>query len=144
LEYQSILTRNLQEINPDLSFSEFDIKHEKDIDFQSAFSNMEKQIFVKAISYFKNPKSFFEKNEKRLMSEELQNILDGYADQYLQEESARLNHHYTQVLTNEFSRLLHHMNEEMDNFYFSYLSALDGGVSVKELKEIQKKLGQNQ
>ncbi|CRK83865.1 dynamin family protein [Neobacillus massiliamazoniensis] len=144
LEYQSMLTRNLQEINPDLSFSEFDIKHEKDIDFQSAFSNMEKQIFVKAISYFKNPKSFFEKNEKRLMSEELQNILDGYADQYLQEESARLNHHYTQVLTSEFSRLLHHMNEEMDNFYFSYLSALDGGVSVEELKEIQKKLGQNQ
>jgi GTPase Era involved in 16S rRNA processing len=141
-EYQTGLIRNLQEINGDLSFSVFEIKQEEEIDFQSAFKNIDKQIFSKALSHFKNPKSFFEKNEKKLMSDELTNVLNELTDIYLSEELSRLNHYYATGLTKEFNRLLKQVYEQTDDFYLSLLSTLDGGISIEVLEGIQQKLAE--
>lgn len=139
-EYQSALTRNLHEINEDLSFAVFEMKNEDEIDFPSAFKNVNKQMFAKAMSYFKNPKSFFEKNEKEFMSDELNHVLGVLADDYLGEESIRLNRYYSKWLTNEFKCLISQMSKEKDEFYLSLLSALTGGVSIERLETIQQKL----
>lgn len=139
-DFQSSLIRNLREINSDLSFSPFEVEHKETIDFPIAFINLNNQLFTKAISYFKNPKSFFEKNEKRLMSDELNQVLNGPADEYLAEEAKRLNSHYSDEIIKEFNRLLEQMNEQVNDFYLSHLSALDGGISIELLKDIQQKL----
>jgi small GTP-binding protein len=139
-DYQSALLRHLQQINGDLSFSSFEIKNEKQIDFTSAFVHLDRQIFTKAISYFKNPKSFFEKNEKRFMAEELERILVQPAEAYLKKESTRLNQYYLSILTEEFGRLLNHVKEETENFYLSLLSTLDGGVPIERLIEIYENI----
>lgn len=136
-EYQVSLIRNLHEVSEDLSFSGFDKSRSEEIDFPLAFENLDEQLFAKAMSYFKNPKSFFEKNERKKMSDELYNVLNPLADQYLSIESERMNLQYAKAIANEFKRLLNQMNEEIDDFYFSLLSALDGGVSVAQLDEIQ-------
>ena len=139
-DFQSGLIRNLQEINPDLSFSAFEMEHEATIEFPNAFKDVDKQVFTKAMSYFKNPKSFFEKNEKKLMSDELNQALDLPAEEYLAEEAKRLNSHYSDEITTEFNRLLEQMIEQVNDFYLSHLSALDGGISIEFLKDIQTKL----
>lgn len=139
-DYQLALVRNLQEINQDLSFSAFEVQHQEAIEFPIAFNNLDKQLLTKALSYFKNPKSFFEKNEKQLMSDELYQVLHLPADDYLKLESGRLIQHYSEELIQEFNRLLEQMHEQIDDFYLSHLSALDGGISIEFLKDIQKKL----
>lgn len=139
-DYQLGLVRNLQEINQDLSFSAFEVQHQEAIEFPIAFNDLDKQLLTKALSYFKNPKSFFEKNEKKLMSDELYQVLQLPADDYLKLESGRLIQHYSEELTHEFNRLLDQMHEQIDDFYLSHLSALDGGISIEFLKDIQKKL----
>ncbi|WP_144547362.1 dynamin family protein [Bacillus sp. X1(2014)] len=139
-DFQTGLIRNLQEINPDLSFSVFEVEHKATIEFPNAFKNIDKQVFTKAMSYFKNPKSFFEKNEKKLMSDELNQVLDMPAEEYLAEEAKRLNSHYSDEISKEFNRLLEQMIEQVNDFYFSHLSALDGGISIEFLKDIQTKL----
>ncbi|CAH2715574.1 GTPase Der [Neobacillus rhizosphaerae] len=140
VDYQSGLFQHLYKINGDLSFSVFEKSKGEEIDFPIAFKDVNQQLFMKAMSYFKNPKSFFEKNEKKSMSDELSNVLQSLADDYLQHESGRLNRHYTKELTIEFNRLIRQMKDQADDFYLSLLSALDGGVSTELLTEIQQKL----
>ncbi|MEH7157351.1 dynamin family protein [Neobacillus drentensis] len=139
-DFQAGLIRHLQEINPDLSFSPFEVEHTDAIEFPIAFNDVNKQLFTKAMSYFKNPKSFFEKNEKKFMSDELYQVLNTPADKYLAQEAKRLNAHYNEEMAKEFDRLLELMTEQVSDFYLSYLSALDGGISIEFLTDIQNKL----
>jgi GTPase SAR1 family protein len=94
-DLQERLVQSISEINKDLSFSIFEIKNEEELTFKNAFNDMNKQLFNKAMSYFKNPKSFFEKNEKRLMSDELYHVLNTPAEEYLKLEQDRVDHFYT-------------------------------------------------
>lgn len=137
-DFHSGLIEILLEMNQDLLFSAFDYKNKEELLFPTAFKEINQQLFSKAISHFKNPKSFFEKNEKKLMSEELYRVLDSPAEEYLLIEGKRLINCYTNGLELEFDHLKKQMTEQVEDFYTSMLSALDGGVSVQELIGIQQ------
>jgi small GTP-binding protein len=139
-DYHTALSRNMSEINKDLSFSTFEMKHDGEIEFPLAFRNINKQLFTKALSYFKNPKAFFEKNEKKLMSDELYHVLSGPADDYLKSEGENLSAYYTGILKDQFEKLITQIEEQTEDFYLSLLTALDGGVSVNVLEEVYQKL----
>ncbi|WML45042.1 dynamin family protein [Neobacillus sp. PS3-40] len=139
-EFQAGIVRSILEINQDLSFSIFEFKREEELDFQNAFKDVNKQLFQKAMSTFKNPKSFFERNEKRIMSEELYNALAIPAEEYSKFEQERVNSYYVDILNGEFTRLLRQMVEQVEDYYVSLLSTLDGGVSIEQLIEIQQTL----
>ena len=139
-DYHTALTRSMVEINKDISFSTFEMKHEGEIEFPLAFNHLNKQFFSKALSYFKNPKSFFEKNEKKLMSDELYNVLNGPADDYLKVEGENLAAFYSQKLSDQFEKLVTQIEEQAEDFYLSILSALDGGVSIEKLEDVYQKL----
>jgi small GTP-binding protein len=139
-DYYTSLTRSMNEINKDLSFSPFEIKHEGEIEFPLAFNHLNKQLFTKAMSYFKNPKSFFEKNEKKLMSDELYHVLNVPADDYLKTEGDNLAEFYARILTDQFEKLRTQIEEQAEDFYLSLLTALDGGVPIEKLQEVYQKL----
>jgi predicted GTPase len=141
-DYQKVLIRNLVEIHDDLSFSTFETNFEEGIDFPIAFSDINKKMFTKAMSYFKNPKAFFEKNEKRLMSEELQSNLSTPVDEYLKIEANRVEEYYTKLLSVESERLISQMNAQVEDFYYSLQSALDGGVLIEDLLEVYENLAE--
>ncbi|MDF2855675.1 MAG: Dynamin family protein, partial [Neobacillus sp.] len=141
-DYQKVLIRNLVEINDDLSFSTFETNFEEGMDFPIAFSDINKKMFTKAMSYFKNPKAFFEKNEKKLMSDELQSNLSSPVDDYLKIEAKRVEEYYTKLLSTESERLISQMNAQVDDFYYSLQSALDGGVLIEDLLEVYENLAE--
>ncbi len=139
-EYQRTLTERIAEINQDISFSLFEGKAEAQLEFAAAFQEMTQDSFAKALAYFKNPKAFFAKHENRLMSEELQRVLDVAADEYLQREELRLDESYGEVIEESCGELLLQMLQQVDDFYLSLLSALDGGVPTERLLEIRQNL----
>jgi small GTP-binding protein len=139
-EYQVALIETIDELNQDLSFSLFEFENKEKIDFQAAFQDIPSGLFSNALAYFKNPKSFFEKNESKLMSEELYRVLNTAADEYLQNEQNRIQDLYGNVIASEFEQLILHMTEQTKDFYLSLLSALDGGVPATQLMEIQQSL----
>jgi replication fork clamp-binding protein CrfC len=141
-DFQAQMVRSISKINQDLSFSIFELVNKEELSFKNAFHEVDRQLFHKAMSYFKNPKSFFEKNEKKLMSDELSQVLNTPVDEYLNLEHERVNHFYNHVLNMEFSRLLEQMDEQMNDYYVSLLSTLDGGVSIEQLISIKQKLEQ--
>jgi len=140
VDYQTSLERELLEIDEDLSFSVFEKQEISGVDFPLAFANLDQQLFAKALSYFKNPKSFFEKNGKKYMSEELYKILDPLADDYLERQSNRLINYYERELTIAFEQLISHMKEQVNDFYYSVMAALDGGISTEQLTYIAEQL----
>lgn len=139
-EYQIALIETIDELNQDLSFSLFEFENKEKIDFQAAFQDIPSGLFSNALAYFKNPKSFFEKSESKLMSDELYRVLNTAADEYLQNEQNRIQALYGNVVAGEFEQLILHMTEQADDFYLSLLSALDGGVPAQQLMEIQQSL----
>lgn len=139
-EYQSTLVERILEVNQDLSFSLFECKDKTQIDFEAAFRDIQYGLFAKAMAYFKNPKSFFEQNESKFMSEEIYRVLSTAADEYLRNEQKRIQDLYGSVIEGEFEQLTLHMAEQTDDFYLSLLSALDGGVPVGQLMEIRQSL----
>jgi len=139
-EYQITLVGMIGEMNQDLSFSLFESEDKAQIDFEAAFKDIQYELFSKAMAYFKNPKSFFEKNEGKLMSDEIYRVLSISADEYLQNEQKRIQALYGHVIEGEFGELILHVAQQADDFYLSLLSALDGGVSAKQLIEIQHSL----
>ncbi len=139
-EYQRVLVERILEINPDLSFSLFEFENKAQIDFEVAFKDIQYGLFSKAMTYFKNPKSFFEKNESKLMSDEMYRVLSSAADAYLQNEQKRIQTLYGNVIEGELEKLISHMAEQTDEFYLSLLSALDGGVPTEQLIAIQQSL----
>lgn len=139
-EYQAALVGMIREVNQDISFSLFECTAQARIDFEPAFQDIQRGLFSTALAYFKNPKSFFEKNDSRFMSDELYRVLNTAADAYLQNEQNRLQAFYGQAVESEFERLILHMTEQADDFYVSLLSTLDGGVPAEQLMEIQQSL----
>jgi len=139
-EYQITLIERIREINQDVSFSLFEFEDKAQIDFEIAFKEISYGLFSPAMAYFKNPKSFFEKSENKLMSDEIYRVLSISADEYLQNEQKRIQALYGHVIEGEFEKLVLQMTEQADDFYLSLLSALDGGVSAKQLMEIQQSL----
>lgn len=140
LEYQKDLIQKICEINPNMSFSEFEFRNEKEIDFEIAFNDIPQKLFVKALGFFKNTKSFFEKDEKRFMSDEIYNVLNKAADSYLQDQQKRMQDLYENVIEDQFKELISQMKEQMEDYYLSLLSALDGGITARELNKIKESL----
>lgn len=148
MDFQTMIVRSLAEINHDLSFAPFEFKNADQLSFKTAFQELDRRIFARALAYFKNLKSFFEKNEKKKMSEAIHEGLNEPADQFLKFQFERLKEYYQAILERESARLLAELRQQASDYHLSLLSTLDGGVPIERListkqslAEINKNLG---
>ena len=139
-DYQIVLMETTAEVNQDVSFSVFEFEYKAEIDFDVAFQELSKDLFAKAMGYFKNPKAFFENNESKLMGDEIYRVLNIAADDYLQKEQARIQLFYDNVMNSAFEKFIAQMYAQVDDFYLSLISTLDGGVPAARLDEIKMNL----
>ena len=137
---ENSLIAALQEKNQELSFSVFEGEKWESIQFETAFTGLDQQRFKKALSYFKNPKSFFENNERRFLSEELDANLQQPADEYLMEGKERIITHYGEQLEFQFQLLQKHLTEQLEEYYEGTLATLSNVLSIDELRTIENKL----
>ncbi|WP_100402506.1 dynamin family protein [Bacillus sp. FJAT-42315] len=84
------LQLHYQTIQPQLSFTPLEWSSQETPEFPTAFTNEPLSTFNQALSLFKNAKSFFEKNEKQQMQEQLEEKLSTLADVYLETEKEKL------------------------------------------------------
>ncbi len=140
LEVEQLLEGSIADINKDISFHSYEKRAWKSIEFANAFENLEAHLFKKALGYFKNPKSFFERNEKRLMMEELEVILSPIANSYVEEGSQRLKEHYQEVMKVEIQTLKEQMARECQDYYEGLRAALSDETSISNLEETGRKL----
>lgn len=123
-----------------IAFSQFESPEYTGIEFQNAFKELDRAMFKKTLGQVKNLKSFFEKNEKRFLAEELEGILQESAEQYLLTGNSRMKEHYIKLLSLHFDNLLHNLAEQTEEYYSGLMTALGEGFPIDELKEIEKQI----
>jgi GTPase Era involved in 16S rRNA processing len=133
-EFQEALLSELLKINSSVSISATDSGPLAGIEFETAYQNIDRTKFRKTLGMFKNPKSFFEKNEKKLMADELEKLLHGPAGEYLEEENARLKNHYQPELVREFVKVQEDFSEQITEYFEGITSALDDNFSIDTVK----------
>ncbi|CAM4046685.1 dynamin family protein [Mesobacillus thioparans] len=133
-EFQLALISELSKINPSVSISLTENGPLAGIEFDT-YQNIDRVLFKKALGMFKNPKSFFEKNEKRYMAEELEQILQEPSGEYLEEENSRLKDHYQQEMKREFEEVQNDFSEQINEYFEGITSALEENFSIEVVKQ---------
>ncbi|MBM4762065.1 dynamin family protein [Bacillus sp. B15-48] len=139
-DYQKSLSDELKKINVDLALSSWDLYDFGEIDFEEAFTDLDREMFKKTLGLFKNPKAFFEKNEKKSMSEELEKLLQSPADAYLQVQSEKLTEYYFSVFHRSFSQMIDDYVEQVEEYYIGVLSAINIDFPIEQLEERYNKV----
>lgn len=129
-------------INQSFAFSKNELGQMDGIDFESAFIGSDPSLFKKALSYFKNPKSFFEKNERKMLAMELEQSLQQLADDYLAAECARIKTHYSELLEGELSEMLQVLTEQTNEYYEGLLAAVSNALPIEQLQQIEQDIRQ--
>lgn len=91
--------RSLKELNPSFSFITIEPEEPKLLDFKGPFEDEKKYASVK--SYFKNTKSFFEKNEKENLKMALEELTKPDAQHYVDLEKEKITHWANNLIEQE-------------------------------------------
>ncbi|CAM3892910.1 dynamin family protein [Mesobacillus zeae] len=134
-DFQENLSKELKKVHSGLSFTQADPLTFAEMEFEEAFKTMDRGVFRKTLGAFKNPKAFFEKNEKKQMSEDLEHLFQLPADEYLKMENARMKEHYSEALQNQFSFLLDDIEDQVSEFFMAISSAIGSEIPVSTLEE---------
>lgn len=134
---------SLHEINHEPAFSTYEMQPLESPEFETAFTTLDRGRFKPALSHFKNPKAFFEKNGRKLLGDELEKQLQEPADHFLTEGKNTLKSHYSKLLEAEYQALLAHLSSQVEEFYEGALASLTNEIPIVELKKIAKALEQN-
>jgi predicted GTPase len=110
------------------------------LQFETGLQNIDYSRFKKALSYYKNSKSFFEYDQKRLTREELQKQLQDPVTDYLKENEQHLLRAYQEQYRKAIRMLHHHLEEQSEEYFAGLISALTEPVNVDHLKMIYSEL----
>lgn len=98
--------------------------------FDQAFVQLTANEFKRELSLFKNPKTFFERNDKQKMADAIQVALQEPAQNYLQAEGSKAKDYYTEILRNELQKMQKHVEKAVEDVYISHTSVLQEQVDV--------------
>ncbi|MFP7200667.1 dynamin family protein [Lysinibacillus halotolerans] len=105
--------RSLKELNPSFSFISFESEEPSLLDFKGPFDDEKKYASVK--SYFKNAKSFFEKNEKEQLKAALEELTKPDAQSYLDYEKEQILQWAAQLIDLKTKELNDHLLKQALN-----------------------------
>jgi small GTP-binding protein len=91
--------------------------------FPEPLTELQFASFKKAISCFKNAKTFFEKNEKQRMREELERVLEPAVAAYLEEQKRSLIGYYMEEWQKKEKEWKEKLIQDVENYYHALLSA---------------------
>ncbi|MDN7244013.1 dynamin family protein [Planococcus shenhongbingii] len=80
-------TAKLKDMNPDFSFTPYEVEEAAAVEVDRPFANKD---YSSVKTYYKNNRSFFEKNEKEKLRDALQALMEPDALKYLEREKVKL------------------------------------------------------
>lgn len=141
-EKQASFIQQAQRVKKTLSLQPYDPEKKETLEFQPAFHNLSDQEFRKELGLFKNPKAFFEKNEKVMMSQALQERLDPLALAYVSDQGNRLYEEYSVHLHNEIDALKQATIAAVEDIFMGLKAGLEETVDADYFEEIIEKVQQ--
>ncbi|MDQ0245337.1 small GTP-binding protein [Bacillus fengqiuensis] len=114
-----------------------------DLTFSSPFEGNDVQEFKKPLSLYKNSKSFFEKNEKEKMGEQLKEKLSPVVEEYVKGQEQRLADTFTSVFAETIKQYHHHLLTDIEQTYKGLEKAITHPISMDQLQKAKRILQQS-
>ena len=127
----------LKDWNHEFSFLPYEVKEAQLLEAGQPFGDAD---YSAAKSYYKNNKSFFEKNEKEAMRDALQGMMEPDASRYLDQEKAELLEWAEFWIEQEAEGLRQHLLRQAIEQIDSERSLLQQGEILVQWKQLHEKL----
>ncbi|MGM9929399.1 MAG: dynamin family protein [Bacillus sp. (in: firmicutes)] len=122
--------KNIVKIWDAIDLGEYAIQQYEVPEYKQAFHQLSGDHFKKELALFKNPKSFFENNDKQKMADSIHEALQQPAMQYLQGEGETAKDYYLTILLKELTQLQQHVERVVEDTFTSFTSVLQEEVDV--------------
>ncbi|MGI8350600.1 dynamin family protein [Niallia circulans] len=129
----------IQSINKEIRLQE-EIERELDsnIIFHAPFKELDTILNKIGIKYYKNPKSFFEKNERKNMGVEMEQLVDEHGNKYIKEQTNSFFAFYKELFAQHIDILLVNLKEQVAEYYDGKTALLTEHENIEKLEWIIK------
>ncbi|WP_031409809.1 dynamin family protein [Geobacillus vulcani] len=134
------LGRELRSLDPSVALTPPETAVFAAPEFANALSDVDRARFAKALSLYKNAKSFFERDEKRRMKEEIETALMEPVDQYLAEQKERIVSAYSEQYETAVAALAAALADQVDSYMDGLMAALANRGDGETLRRIEAAL----
>ncbi|MBA9027751.1 dynamin family protein [Peribacillus huizhouensis] len=140
LEKQSSILEQVQKVKKNIALKPYEPQNGPIITFDKAFTELTATEFKKELSLFKNPKAFFEKNEKVKMSDALKESLDKPALDYVIEKSEQLYESYQEHLMQQLVSLQKNSEAELAEIFAGLQAALEETIDIPHYEQLAEEI----
>ncbi|MBS2771771.1 dynamin family protein [Anoxybacillus rupiensis] len=135
-----LLANEIGRIHQGITLSKVELPAFATLEFSEGLEQLNESHFKKALSLYKNAKAFFERDEKRLMREEIEKQLQQPIHEYVSENEARLFAFYQEEHEKRIHHLLYALQQQMDDYFAGLMTALTEQVDVEHLGKVEEQL----
>ncbi|MED3961804.1 dynamin family protein [Niallia taxi] len=133
-ELYELSLKSIRQINKEIIVQlDESVKLSGVITHQAPFRTLERGLFKKALSYYKNPKAFFEKGDRKYLAEEIKAVLETESFPFFEDEKSRLFAFYDDTLEKEKQEMMQILQAQMQEYY-------SGKVELFQNEEIRQKM----
>jgi len=100
---------------------------------QAPFRTLDRGLFKKALAYYKNPKAFFEKGDRKYLAEEIKAVMERESFAFFETERARLFDFFNGCLEEEKQETVQALQRQMEEYY-------SGKAELFQSEEISRKM----
>ncbi|WP_100331364.1 dynamin family protein [Bacillus xiapuensis] len=143
-EKHAHLQHHYHKIQPQLSFSPLEWASKETPEFPTAFAQESLSAFAKELALYKNAKTFFEKNEKQIMQEQLEEKISALADRYLAAEKEKMRDWAFEELHSGMEIIKETILTDIKEQFSAWLEVLDHAESIEEWEMTLVELQQTQ
>ncbi|MFJ5623866.1 dynamin family protein [Peribacillus loiseleuriae] len=136
LEKQESMIEQVQKVKKNIALKPYESQNGPIIEFKRAFIELTENEFKKELALFRNPKAFFEKNEKVKMSDALKERLDKPALDYVNAKSEQLNESYQEHLAQQLILLQKNSEAELTEIFAGLQAALEETIDIPRYEQI--------
>ncbi|QPA32728.1 dynamin family protein [Thermaerobacillus caldiproteolyticus] len=139
-EHFAELTNSIYRIHEGIPLSKMEQEPFMTMEFAIGLEHIDATRFKKALSLYKNAKSFFERDEKRLMKEEIEKQLQQPINEYVAEHEQRLFAFYKEEYEKAIARLSAFIEQQVDDYFAGLMTTLTERVDMERLRECENQL----
>jgi GTPase Era involved in 16S rRNA processing len=109
-------------------------------EFPHGFEQIDEARFSKALSMYKNAKSFFERDEKRYMKEEIKKQIQQPINDYAAEQQQRMFQFYQEQYEAAFKEFISFLINQIDDYFSGLQATLKAEVDIEQLRKCARQL----
>jgi hypothetical protein len=109
-------------------------------EFPLGFEQIDEARFSKALSMYKNAKSFFERDEKRYMKEEIEKQIQQPIDDYAARQEQHMFQFYKEQYEAAVKEFIAFLANQVDDYFSGLQATLRAEVDIEQLRECARQL----